>query len=272
MATECADTETLVQTNLDGELADSDVFALQAHLAACAECNQLATETARFHARLRERLTPPAAPEHLRGQILAVLDHEDWNARKQRSSRWNWTLPVASSLAAVAALLFFVVSSDPSVATPAVADDAVRQHLRRPPVEVTGTRVSPFVREHFSHNAHVPRFSSSNTGMVGARLSHIGGRDAAQVYYKTQMGNRQYDVSMLMVAPNQLDLCLGRPYDIGGRKLCLGRHRGMHVVSLVNEDGMGYVFISEMGGQKLLDFVSTSDLFLRGAENRQRDR
>lgn len=271
MAIQCADTETLVQTYLDGELADNDAETLQAHLGECANCNQLATEEARFHARLRERLTPPPAPEHLRGNILKALDQEDWRARKQRSSRWNWTLPAASSLAAVAALLFFFVSSNQSVSTPPVADDAVRQHLRRPPVEVTGTKVSPFVREHFSQQAHVPRFSDSSTGLLGARLSHMAGRDAAQLYYETRMGNRRYEVSVLIVESRRLDLCVGRPYRIGGRKLCLVKHRGHHVVTHTDENGWGYVFTSKMDGETLVDFVGTWDLLL-ASENRRRRR
>lgn len=270
MAIQCADTETLVQTYLDNELADNDADALEAHLAECAECNQFATEEARFHASLRERLTPPPAPEHLRGSILEALDREDWQARKQRNSRWNWTLPVASSLAAVAALLFFFVSSNQSSSAPPVADDAVRQHLRRPPVEVTGAKVSPFVREHFSPRAHVPRFSHSSTGMVGARLSHVAGRDAAQVYYETKMDNHRYDVSLLMVAPSGLNLCVGRRYRVGGRMLCGGHVRGLNVVSFTDEDGWGYLFTSEMNGQKLLEFVSTSDLILRAPDTRRR--
>lgn len=269
MAIQCADTESLVQTYLDGELADSDASALQGHLAECPECNQIATEEARFHASLRERLTPPNAPGHLRGSILEALDREDWQARKQRSSRWNWTLPVASSLAAVAALLFFVVSSNQSETTPPVADDAVRQHLRRPPIEVSGAKVSPFVREHFSQQAHVPRFSNSRTGLLGARLSHLAGRDAAQLYYTTRMGNRVYDVTVLVLKPGRLNLCVGRRYTIGGRRLCLGHRKGMHMVTHIDERGLGYVFISEMDGPRLLEFVGTSDLLLRTPERRR---
>lgn len=272
MAIQCADTEPLVQTFLDGELADADADALHAHLAECAECNQVAAETARFHASLRERLTPPPAPEHLRDNILQALDQEDWRVRKARSPRWNWTLPVASSLAAVAALLFFFVSSNQSVSTSPVADDAVRQHLRRPPVEVTGTKVSPFVREHFSHRAHVPRFSDTSTGLLGARLSHVAGRDAAQLFYETRIGNRLYDVSVLIVEPSRLDFCVGRRYMVGDRKLCLAHLQGMHIVSHTDEDGWGYLVVSEMDGPHLLDFVGTSDLLLRASENHRRTR
>lgn len=266
MAIQCADTESLVQTYLDGELADTDADALQAHLDGCLECNQIATEEARFLARLRERLTPPGAPEHLRGRIMDALDRDDWQARKKRSSRWNWTLPAASSLAAVAALLFFFVSSEQSVTTPPVADEAVRQHLRRSPAEVTGAKVSPFVREHFSQQAHVPRFSNSRTGLLGARLSHVGGHDAAQLYYNTEMGNRIYDVTVLVLKPSGLKLCVGERHVIGGRRLCLGHRQGMNVVTHTDERGWGYMFVSEMDGRALLEFVGTSDLLLRTSE------
>ena len=267
MAIQCADIETLVQTYLDGELAESDASALQDHLDECTTCNQFATEEARFHARLRERLAPPPAPDHLRGNIMKALDQEDWRLRKQRSSRWNWTLPAASSLAAAAALLFFVVSSNQAPRSAPVADDAARQHLRRPPIEVAGSSVKPWVREHLSPVAHVPRFSSTNTNLRGARLSHLLGHDAIRLFYTTRVEHRLYDVTVMLLDASALELCIGRKYRIGGRKLCVAQKRGLHIVTHEDGDGLGYVFISEMDADKMLQFVSTSDLLLRAPEN-----
>lgn len=272
MAIQCDDTEPLVQTYLDGELAEEDAAVLQAHLAACTPCNQAATEVARFHARLREKLAPPTAPTHLRGRIFDALDREDISMRRQRASRWNWTLPAAASLAAAAALLFFFVSTNKQPAESPVAYDAVRQHQRRAPIEAAGAAAGSWVREHLSSDMHVPRFSSTSTSLRGVRLSHLRGHDAAQVFYETRVGHRLYDVSALILRPRKLKLCSGRSYEIGGRVFCVSRNRGFFVVTHKDEEGIGYVFISQMDPDTFLDFLGTSDLIWRSSESHHRMR
>lgn len=268
MAIQCADTDTLVQTYLDGELADADAAMLHGHLTECAVCAHTATEEARAHALLREKLAPPSMPMHLRDRVIEALAIDDWQSRRHSVARWSWTFPAAASVAAAAALVLFVVTNNQPAKNQAVAEDAVRQHTRPLPIEVAGNSVPVFVREHLSPMAHVPRFSSTATSLRGARLSHLGGRDAALVFYETRMGNRLYDVSALIFDARDMRLCNGRMFDIGGRDVCVSQIQGFHVATHKDDRGIGYIFISEMDAMTMLDFVKTSDLLLRASEQR----
>ncbi len=268
MAIQCADVETLVQTRLDGELADEDARALEKHLAGCSTCNEHAAEAAHFHNELRSALAPPPAPSQLREQLDLALDREDWKSRQRRAKRWGWTLPAAASLAAVASLLLFVVANrEPENKSP-VTDDAIERHIQRHPLEVQGAAASPWVKNRLSPDVQLPRFSYRSTNLRGARISHLRGHDAAQVFYDARIGNRRYEVSAMIFDATRLDLRVGRRSVVGGRELWAGQSRGYNVVTYKDPRGMGYVFTSEMDADKLLDLVIASDLILRRSDSR----
>lgn len=267
MAIQCLDVETLVQTHLDGELAEEDASELQSHLVACSSCCEAAAEEARFHTELRHTLAPPAAPAGLRSRITAELGREDWRARKDRQrARWSWALPATATLVAAAALLLFVVVNQRAETEAPVAYDAVRQHIRRPPIEVQGTAVTPWVKRHLSPGVEVPRFSDRSTSLRGARLSHLRGRDAVLLYYDASVGSRRHAVTAAILEAADLDLRIGERYVIGDRALWVGQDLGYNIVTLKGPNGFGYVFTSEMDSESLLDFVVNSDLFLRPGE------
>lgn len=263
MAIQCADVETLVQTHLDDELADEDARVLKEHLTSCRSCGVLASEEARFHAELRSKLAAPAMPAELAGRIAAELDRHDWRARKERVGRLSAVLPMAASLAAAAALLLFVVSTRDGGSEPQLAQEAVRQHMRRPPIEVQGTAVSPWVERHMSPHVQIPTFSQS-TQLRGARLSHLRGRDAAQVFYDAFIGHRRHEVSA-MIVPDAMDLKLrgGQRHVVDGRELWVGASHGYSVVFHKAVNGTVYLFTSDMDAGELLDLVADSDLLMR---------
>lgn len=201
---------------------------------------------------------------------MLALDREDWSARKEGRSLKSWTLPAAASLAAVAALLLFIVSAPRQSAEAPVTVHAVRQHIRRPPIEVQGAAVTPWVKQHMSPMVSIPRFSSRNTSLRGARLSHLGSRDAVQIFYRADVNSQPYDVTMMIVDASDLNLRNGRRYMIGGRELWAGQYYGYNVVAHKDANGIGYVFISEMSADHLLGLVETSDLILRTSEASRR--
>jgi anti-sigma factor (TIGR02949 family) len=266
MAIQCVDVETLVQTHLDGELAEEDASELQSHLAACSSCCEAAAEEARFHAELRHTLAPPVAPAGLRARISAELERDDSTARKDRRARWSWALPAAATLAAAAALFLFVVENQRAEVEAPVAYDAVRQHIRRPPIEVQGAAVTPWVKQHLSPGVEVPRFSDRSTSLRGARLSHLRGRDAVLLYYDASVRGRRHAVTATILDAADLDLRTGERHAIGDRDLWVGQDRGYNIVTFKGPDGFGYVFTSEMDSESLLDFVVNSDLLLRPGE------
>jgi anti-sigma factor RsiW len=270
MAIQCNDIETLVHTYLDGELAEHDLLDVEDHLTECEACRQQMDEEARFVSRVREDLAPPPPPPMLHAQLLEALDGEDQRgAALARRTRRAFALPAAASVAAAAALVLFASAQWSANETP-VTYEAVKQHLRRPPVEVQGAGVSPWIQQHFLPRVALPRFSEPSVNLVGARLSHLRGRDAAQLFYEvmSSRGHRNFQVHIIDAS----DLRLGGRdrREVGGRALWVDDQLGFSTVTFRDQDGIGYLFTSDMEADELFELVIGSDLLLRATERPRR--
>ena len=111
MATQCNDIETLLPTYLDGELASHDQLSFEHHMADCTGCRDRVRAEGAYRGRVRELLTPPAAPDGLTCRVREALDREDGRMRagRRRFGR-SWLLPISAGLSAAAALVLFVAS------------------------------------------------------------------------------------------------------------------------------------------------------------------
>lgn len=271
MAICCSDVETLVQTYLDGELAENDAVEFDQHIGECSACRARVAEERRFLAALRARLAAPPAPDVVRRRVLAALDDEDRvRGRARRQRRASWILPGAASLAAAAALLVFALdpwAGQPQAADNPVSAEAVRQHIRRPPIEVQGAGVTPWIKEHFTPRVDPPRFSAHGIDLVGARLSHLRGRDAAQLFYEVARDGRRFEVQVHILDASDLDLHGEDRQVIRGRELWIDERFGHSIVTYKDREGIGYVFTSaDMTRPELVDLVVGSDLLLRVSE------
>jgi anti-sigma factor (TIGR02949 family) len=266
MAIDCTEIDTLVHTYLDGELADSDVNEFEEHSAECRECAARIEDEIAFRDRLRRRLAAPRAPQGLHTRIGVLLDQEDRvSASARRRSRFAWLLPATASVAAAAALILFVTTNNASLPVESVAADAVNAHMRRPPVEVQGqaASVSPWIKKHFDSQVDVPRFASADVSLRGARLSHLRGHNAAQLFYRVDRNNQRHDMQVHIINASDLNLSSKSKRVIGGREVWVGVERGYSVVTFKDANGVGYVFTSDMEDADLFDLVVSSDLLLR---------
>ena len=179
--------------------------------------------------------------------------------RRQRTG----VLPGAAMATAVAALAVFVVAQRPEgVAAEPMSYDAARQHLRKPPIEVQGARVSPWLEQNFLPDVPVPRLG--NDDPVGARLSHLSGREAALIYYRPVIGGRSHEVQLRLIDASGLNLDWGRKAVVGGRTVWVDAARGVSVVTYRASGNWGFVFTSaDMQPVDLVDLVANSDLMLR---------
>lgn len=278
MAIHCSDIETLVHTYLDGELAEDDVCEFENHAAECAVCGERLRLEVEFRSDLRRKLAAPRAPDTLRARLGSALDEVDRaEALAQRDSRLGWILPGVATFAAAAALvLFFTVGDRTNSANTAgepIQHDAVRAHLRRAPLEVTGAanRVSPWIKKHFQPRIEPPRFSGPDVALRGARLGHLQGRDSAQLFYQVERNGRRHDVNVHVIDGADLDFNANATWDVGGRKLGIDEKLGYSIVTYQDEHGIGWVFTSDMSKSDLANLVMSSDLLLR-VDERLRNR
>ncbi|HWN72114.1 MAG TPA: zf-HC2 domain-containing protein [Haliangium sp.] len=268
MPIRCTDIESLVQTYLDDELAEGESRELELHAGACESCRRHMVQAARFHERLRQdlaALAPTGASSELCQRVALALDQEDWRTRRTRTT---WVLPGAATMAAAAALLLFVVTSLKPAERPTqpqVTEAAVLEHIRRPPLEVQGAAVSPWMRQHYSPTAQMPRFEGVRTVLRGGRLGQLRGRQAMQLYYDVLHGQRRHEVVVHVFDGRDIDFASGfpegRPYRIDGNELWVGQLRGYGVVAHRDARGTAYLFTAEdLTGERLLDIVARADM------------
>jgi len=279
MPIRCTDIETLVQTYLDDELADGETREFELHLGMCASCRQHAAAAARFHSQLRAQLAPPSAPGDLGARVALALDQEEWRMRRAQPRR-GWVLPGAATMAAAAALLLFAVRALPPTqaptqsqtqtqlaASPQFAEDAVSEVISRPPLEVQGAAVRPWVSER-RPAAQMPEFEGLRSVLRGGRVSQIRDRRAVQIYYDVLHGQRRHEVSVHLFDARDIDFASGFPnsrrHTIGSIDIWVGELRGYAVVAHRDRDGTGYLFTSpDLSGDHLLDIVSRAKLIDR---------
>lgn len=273
MPIRCTEIETLVQTYLDDELADGETREFELHLGMCASCRRHAAAAARFHSHLRAQLAPPSAPGDLCERVALALDQEEWRMRRAQPRR-GWVLPGAATMAAAAALLLFAVRALPptetqplTAASPQLAEDAVSEVISRPPLEVQGAAVRPWVNER-RPAAQMPEFEGLRSVLRGGRVSQIRGRQAVQIYYDVLHGQRRHEVSVHLFDARDIDFASGFPnsrrHTVGTIDLWVGELRGYAVVAHRDRDGTGYLFTSpDLSGDHLLDIVSRAKLIDR---------
>lgn len=265
MAIHCEDIETLVHSYLDGELAEHELHELETHLAECQACREHAEAEARFLDGLRTRLAAPPCPDTVRARLGKALDAED-RSRSQaaRRARFGWVLPGTASVAAAAALVLFVAEWRAEPEPQPVTYEAVRQHIRRPPLEVQGAGVTPFIEQHFRPRVALPRFSEPSVRLQGARLSHLRGRDAAQLFYEVRgHSGARHDMQVHIVDAADLELPERQRRVVGGRVIWVDPQLGYSTVTYRDEEGLAYVFTSDMEATELVRLVVSSDLLMR---------
>jgi anti-sigma factor RsiW len=257
----CTDIDNLSQTFLDGELADEEQRELEIHLVGCGACRDKVDGERGFHEELRRILAAPPAPDTLRRRLAANLDAEDARAvAAVRRRRGAWLLPGAAMAAAAAALLVFVMGGEPSQRPSPVAYDAARQHMKQLPIEVQGAGVSPWLSQNFMPEVAVPRFGSQ-TDLVGARLSHLRDRDAAQLYYRVKIRGQSHALQAHIVDAQGLSLAVGARVRIGGRELYHGSANGVSFVTYKDKRNLGYLFTSsDLSEDQMVDLVANSNI------------
>jgi mycothiol system anti-sigma-R factor len=256
MDTRCDDIATVVHPFLDGELLPADRVALEAHLASCTACRALVADEAAFKAQLKARLGADPAPASLRERVLASLDQADARGQGPVVARPRRFVPIAALVAAAAAMVLFLGSfGRPSTSRAALVDDAIRAHEKNLAPEVRGdsAQVSSFMQGKVDVPVRPPRLSPAQAALVGARIGHVHGRDAAQLMYQVGASH----LTVYVFDPDGVAMNAPRRRLAAGRELYVDGARGYSVV-FFRDENVGYAFASDLDEATLLDLVSAS--------------
>ncbi len=276
----CTTIETTAMVYLDDELAATERRELELHLLDCSACrdhvdreraelaslrvglarvSQVGPAPDLLRARLRRELDAVDASAELVPAVIADDDApESWLARVRRI----WLPTTAALVAAAAIALFALLPPTAPGSDDTVAHEAVRQQRQGAPLEVQGASTAPWLDRHFRPGVRLPAFADDHVRLLGARLTALAGRPAAQLFYALTQRGVSHDLVAFVVdgvPAGRLDV--GRRVDVGGRRLYAASVYGTATVTYVDAARRGYVFTSpDLSVEELRAVVIDSNL------------
>ncbi len=237
---ECAEHEVLLL--VDGELSAADRLRVQSHVDRCAPCAAEVLRLGRLKARIRASGVRPPAPESLRRNILRQLDHEPCPVHPRTGIRFR-PVPVAVGATAlgIAAWLWGGRTGDD------VIRDLVARHARRLPLEFESSdpgATEKWLSDKVDFKIRVPQPVRHDLSLVGARLSHVGTRDAVQLTYGSgRPGVRRASV-VIFEDPEETARLHGTVRQFAGRAFVTGSASGFNLAQW-NQEQVVYSLVAE---------------------------
>jgi mycothiol system anti-sigma-R factor len=177
----CSEARTRLAAYVDGELAVSDIAAVEGHCLECRQCAALLGAEREFRQLLR-RQPREAAPAELRARVRRRIRQE---AALATGRRWLPLSAVAVAAAIVAAVLL------PARTPPSLVADLVDKHIAyaqlERPAEFASSdpkEVAEWFRSRVGMRVTVPDYSPSGIQLTGARLADAHERKAAYLLYE----------------------------------------------------------------------------------------
>jgi mycothiol system anti-sigma-R factor len=246
----CEDVRRFAQVYLDGEFDENDRRAMETHLKECPQCQHQVEYERRFQAAIRARVPRVRAPEELRERLQEKL-------LRPQGRRWPYRQVLLWSSVPAAGVLVLMLSitwTVTSAFSPRLLEEAVDRHSQQAPVEVATENlgdVEEWFRSKVNFHVALPPFSDREFRVVGARLSHLAERQAAQVRYR--QGGRNYSLFVFSDPGGPLEL--QRCHRLGKRKLCLEEKRGYTVV-VWRSRGLAYSLVGDLPAGQMLDVMN----------------
>jgi anti-sigma factor RsiW len=192
--------------------------------------------------------------------VLAALDHADDRGEGPVPTLWKRVTPFGGALVASAAMLVLFGTVVKSRADSPIVKDAIRGYEKPLPVEVgccedqvrswmvgkVAVPVRPPIRRAAVQAAQAVQ-------LVGARIGHVRGEDAAELVY--QVGDSR--LTVYVFDPSGIPMEAPQMRVIDHRQVYLDGERGYNV-AFYRDRGVGYAFASDLDQDSMLQIVSAS--------------
>lgn len=194
----CPDFARYLQAYCDGELDVSKMLEVEEHLQGCPSCSAAVEAEEAFRKELRRTVAqepvPPHIAERLRSAVAALEEEPKRAAGPPVWGRrvWGWALAASVLLVSLGGLMGYLVAppaSRPPI-HPVVAE-LVSEHMRfaplKNPAELSSRdtqQVAFWVQGRIGHRVQVPDYSSSGIRLLGGRVTHMSGGQAAYIVYE----------------------------------------------------------------------------------------
>jgi anti-sigma factor (TIGR02949 family) len=275
-----------VDALVDGELETSVRVEFDAHMSTCPPCREHAAFSRTIKQAVRAEFGAVRAPDHLRLRVLTALQSATpppaaSSVEERPQPRDATAVPVAATRgvrvfwmparyavpAAAAAVLLAALATrndgdggeESAVAAAAVPlfEDVVRRHAVDHPTEVDGPpqQVVGWFRGKLQFPVRPVVFDGDDAHLLGARLSNVRERDAAAFYYEVH-GHR---VTVMVFEPPRQAFAGAQRVNVGGRVLHYRQVRG-YTVPVVEHDGVGYAFTSDLDSTAMIQLAASAHL------------
>jgi anti-sigma factor RsiW len=262
---------------VDRELEPTPVLELDRHFDGCADC-RCEVEVRRLLKAGVASTPSPVAPRALRLRVERALDAAGHGASPVvGGGRWTAVLSVAAALALAAGA--WLRTDQPGGMQTAgltaelppigVVGDIVARHMDQLPADITPERpeqVTSWSRDKVAFRVRTVEWSEPSVRLLGARVSHIGDRQAVKLYYG--VGESRLTTVVFQPSPSlhhalsddrearRLGVLRER---IGSRVLSYQNVRG-YTVPMIEHGGVVYAFTGDLDQQRLLRLVASARL------------
>jgi len=268
---DCALVRNHLDAYVDGELEPSPAATLETHLHACPLCRD-ELSVSRTLKRAVHDLPRPPLPEGLRVDVIRALDRAERgkDGPAQRSMAFTATLAVAA-----AALLYVVAVKRPEappiagyqqqVVSSQLFDNVAWNHTKRLPVDIKEPDPA-WLSSKLEFRVRPVEFPQADVRYQGARVANVRGQPAALLNYA--VGNSSLTVTVFQLSDEAQRLLHDDELlaQMGGSRVRVGSHivtyqkvRG-YTVSMIEQDGLAYSFVSDLDEQSLLKLVGSARL------------
>lgn len=203
----CDDIQKGIYVYLDGEFAEPERLAFEAHAHACARCRHRVERERLFISSFRAKVPSASPPAGLEDRIRQALAAAPAPESPKAASGLRWSRPAllaaAAALIAVPSVVAWRLTSGESGGEHRVAMEAVATHQEDLPMEVRGSQrqIRSFLEANVPFRVEVPPVDDPRIELVGARLTRVDGREAVLLNYEVD-GER---LTVLQVAERPAD-------------------------------------------------------------------
>ena len=246
---DCNETDLYLEADSDGELDAIRHLELETHLRSCPACAKKAEAVAARHHALRERLPRFQAPDRLAERIRIAV-REEGRAAAAPSARVvgfpAYWAPIGLAASLALAVLGGYAWGSVHMRAGLQLDEAVTEHVRSLQashlMDVASTdqhTVKPWFSGKLDFSPPVADLADAGFPLVGGRLEHLSGRDAAALIFR----RRQHVINVFIW-----------PAAGGGARPSSGRRDGYNARGWSQGD-LDFMAVSEIPDGELGQFV-----------------
>ena len=261
----CEDFKPFLDAYIDEEFGERERADMEAHLNVCDKCRGLVQSQITFKEQFIRHLGEEKAPESLRMRVLEGLEgieletSEAEQGRRFLPSRVHagWIVgPLAAMVALVIVVPELTVVAPAASSPNSMIESTVDWHQGNLPLEViTADRreAAEWFEDKVDFSVRIPEFRDQRVNLLGGRIAHIEDRRAAFLLYEVD-GSR---LTAILFDGDGVKVPRENLRRVHNRDIAWLNQRG-YGVAVVQDSGVTYTMISDLGEERFLDLVAGS--------------